>query len=55
MALDEPAEDDIVEDINGIKVAFDKMIFSHTQDLTLDVRETPEGKGLMMTGNESDC
>ncbi|UCZ54411.1 hypothetical protein LGQ02_06515 [Bacillus shivajii] len=55
MALDEPTEDDIVEEINGIKVAFEKAIHAQTQGLALDVRETPEGKGLMMTGNESDC
>ncbi|MBU9713358.1 hypothetical protein [Evansella tamaricis] len=55
LSLDETAEDDIIEVINGISVAFDPMIHSHTKELTLELKVTPEGKGLMITGNESDC
>lgn len=55
LSLDEATEDDVIEEINGIKVGFDETIYSQTKELTLEVRETPEGKGLMMTGTESDC
>ncbi|MDG5786493.1 hypothetical protein QA612_03250 [Evansella sp. AB-P1] len=55
MALDETTEKDIVKEINGLTVAFDEMIHEQTEGLTLELKVTPEGKGLTITGNESDC
>ncbi|MDQ0254299.1 Fe-S cluster assembly iron-binding protein IscA [Evansella vedderi] len=55
LSLDETAETDIMEEINGINVAFDEMIYSQTKELTLELKETPEGKGLTIMGNESHC
>ncbi|WP_416149263.1 hypothetical protein ACM26V_23935 [Salipaludibacillus sp. HK11] len=55
MALDEPTGDDIVEEINGIQVAFDKNIHGQTASMGLEFQESPEGGGLVMKGNESDC
>ncbi|MBB5174009.1 hypothetical protein HNQ41_002199 [Texcoconibacillus texcoconensis] len=55
LALEEPAEEDIVETINGIKVAFEKAVYSQTEGLTLEAQDTPQGKGLVMQGSGSDC
>ncbi|MED4355104.1 hypothetical protein P9265_22890 [Schinkia azotoformans] len=55
MALDEPEETDLVETINGIKVAIDSMVIQATENLTLDRQDSPEGAGLVMLGNESNC
>ena len=55
LALDEPEEKDIVETINGIKVAIDSMVVQETENLTLDRQDSPEGAGLVMLGNESNC
>ncbi|WP_183040873.1 hypothetical protein [Salipaludibacillus neizhouensis] len=55
LALDEATENDVVEEINGIKVAIDKSIHSQTENMTLEYQETDEGAGLTITGNESDC
>jgi len=55
LALDEPTEDDVVEEVNGIQVAFDKVIHGQTGGMALEYQETPDGGGLVMTGNQSDC
>ncbi|WP_158282135.1 hypothetical protein [Salipaludibacillus keqinensis] len=55
LALDEPTDNDVVEEVNGIQVAFDKAIHGQTNDMALDYQETQDGGGLVMTGNESDC
>jgi Fe-S cluster assembly iron-binding protein IscA len=55
LALDEPTEDDVVEEVNGIKVAFDKHIHGQTGGMALEYQETPQGGGLVLKGNESDC
>lgn len=55
LALDEPEENDVVETINEIKVAIDSMVVQFTENLTLDRQDTPDGAGLVMLGNESNC
>jgi len=55
VALDEPTEEDVVEDVNGITVAFDKLIHGQTAGMSLEFQETPQGGGLVLRGNESDC
>ncbi|MFA9557134.1 hypothetical protein ACERII_07520 [Evansella sp. AB-rgal1] len=55
LSLDETMEADIVEEINGIEVGFDEIIYPQTKTITLDLKVTPEGKGLTILGNESDC
>nr|WP_017755316.1 hypothetical protein [Calidifontibacillus oryziterrae] len=55
MALDEPEEKDVVETINEIKVAIDTMVVEMTKDLTIDWQDTPNGAGLVMLGNDSNC
>ena len=53
LALDEPAENDEVVNINEIQVAIDPDIEPYTENLTLDFSE--EANGLVLLGNESDC
>lgn len=55
MALDEPEEQDVVETINDINVAFDQKIYNETSALVLDLHESEEGSGLVLLGNEDDC
>ncbi len=55
MSLDEATEEDTVETINGVQVAFEKSIVEQTAELTLDFQETPEGSGLVMVGANECC
>jgi Fe-S cluster assembly iron-binding protein IscA len=55
LSLDEATDQDIVEIINGIKVAFEKSIIDQTESLTLDFQETPQGSGLVMVGVNECC
>ncbi|RSL33284.1 hypothetical protein D7Z54_11715 [Salibacterium salarium] len=59
LALDEPAEDDVKQDINGIHVAIEEQILSHVDGVTLDVETTDDDQqGLVMHGgpnSDSDC
>ncbi|MDZ5711110.1 adhesin [Jeotgalibacillus haloalkalitolerans] len=45
-----PEENDVIQTINGIKVAIDPQILFVAEELTLDVQDTPEGRGIVMTG-----
>nr|WP_240515343.1 hypothetical protein [Fictibacillus aquaticus] len=54
LALDEPEENDVIEQINGIRVALDFRISDHAKGITLDFEDTREGAGLVMKG-QSDC
>ncbi|WP_424237887.1 adhesin [Bhargavaea ginsengi] len=47
ITFDEPQEFDVVQEIKGIRVAIDAQL-SDTDLLTLDVEETPEGRGLVL-------
>ena len=55
LALDEPGETDIVEEVNGIQVAYEQNVHGQTSEMALDYQDTPQGAGLVMTGNESSC
>ncbi|MDM5214016.1 adhesin [Peribacillus sp. NJ4] len=54
LSLDAPQESDIIENINGIKVALDSQITS-TEELTLDKEENQDGAGLVLVGGNSCC
>lgn len=47
ITFDEPQEFDVVQEIKGIRVAVDAQL-SDTDLLTLDVEETPEGRGIVL-------
>ncbi|KZE36395.1 adhesin [Bhargavaea cecembensis] len=47
ITFDEPQEFDVVQEIKGIRVAIDAQL-SDTDLLTLDVEETPEGRGIVL-------
>lgn len=51
MALEEPQEEDIVETINGIRVAIDKRIKSEVQTMTMDTQDNQ----LVMVGMNNCC
>lgn len=55
MALDEPQENDKVEELNGIRVSIDERIVSYTEDLTVDFQQTEQGAGLVFLGQEDCC
>lgn len=54
LSVDAPNQTDRVEIISGIKVAIDAQT-SGTDDLTLDVEETPNGSSLVLLGGSSCC
>ncbi len=51
LSLEEAHDTDIVEDCNGIKVAFDQEIHPFTKEVKLDFQQN----GLIMLGAGSDC
>lgn len=53
LSLNEPHDDDIVQIINGIKVAIENRVVPHTRSLTLDFQTTEAGSGLVMAGQSS--
>ncbi|MED1862966.1 hypothetical protein P4V41_05825 [Fictibacillus nanhaiensis] len=55
MALDEPENTDIIEEINGIRVAFDPRIKEQTAKLKLDFEDSKYGSGLVMLGQDDCC
>jgi Fe-S cluster assembly iron-binding protein IscA len=55
MALDEPQENDQVEELNGIRVSIDERIVSYTEELTVDFQKTEQGAGLVFLGQEDCC
>lgn len=55
MALDEPENTDIIEEINGIRVAFDHRIKDQTSTLKLDFEDSQHGAGLVMLGQDECC
>lgn len=50
ISLDVPGENDIVEEIDGIKVAIDKNVKDAVVGLTLDNDETPNGSQFVLLG-----
>lgn len=55
LSLDAPEEKDVVQTINGIRVAIDERVTSMTEGLTLDHQEGPEGAGFVLLGMDSSC
>jgi len=53
VSLDEPQGEDIVEQINGVRVAFENRIYKHMEDRALDLQKTPSGEGIVIVGGES--
>lgn len=51
MVLDEPKSEDIVKEINGIKVCFDDMAKNYAEGLVLD----NEAGNFMLTNQYSSC
>ncbi|WP_407974737.1 HesB/IscA family protein [Bacillus altitudinis] len=55
LSLDNPAENDTVQEINGIQVAIENTVLSATEGLTLDVQESPQGAGFVLVGIDNSC
>ena len=55
ISLDAPEETDTIEEINGIKVAFDQDVKDSVEGLTLDDEETPEGTQFVLLGKDQCC
>lgn len=51
LALDEPAETDKKDTINGVNVAIESNVVDHIATVTLDYHET----GLVIVGNDDCC
>lgn len=52
VSLDEPQKEDILEQINGIQVAFEPSIKNHVQDWALEYKKTVKGEGLVLSGGK---
>ncbi|TDL33050.1 adhesin [Jeotgalibacillus sp. S-D1] len=56
LALDSPEENDVMQTVNTISVAIDPQILILAENITLDVQDTPQGRGIVMMGlPDSDC
>ncbi|MBU9723748.1 MULTISPECIES: hypothetical protein [Bacillaceae] len=55
MALDEPEENDEVNEINGVQVAIDPVIKAQTEGITLDYEERGGQGGLLFKGVDDCC
>lgn len=55
LSLDEPKDTDIIQEINGVKVALDRGIKDSVTDLTLDNNETPDGSRFVLLGMDQCC
>ncbi|WCK52782.1 hypothetical protein PP175_15260 [Aneurinibacillus sp. Ricciae_BoGa-3] len=56
MALEEPYDQDIIEEIDGIRIAIDPMVHSTVQDAELDYTSSHFGGGFQLNGgNTSAC
>ncbi|MBP3039440.1 adhesin [Bacillaceae bacterium Marseille-Q3522] len=55
LALEEALETDVVEGVNGIRVAIDAQIAETVKQLTLDYEESEQGAGLVVAGGSSCC
>lgn len=52
ISIDNPAENDIIEEVNGIKVAIDKEVKDALDGLTLDNDETSDGSQFVLLGTD---
>lgn len=53
LSLNEPHDDDIVQVINGIRVAIENRAVPYVKGISLDYQETSSGSGLVLSG--SNC
>ncbi|HJV46037.1 MAG TPA: hypothetical protein VJ824_09985 [Bacillota bacterium] len=51
MALEEPLEEDIVQTINGVRVAIDKRIETEAENITMDTKDNQ----LVLVGINNCC
>lgn len=50
LSLDEPKDTDMIQEINGVRVALDQDIKDSVEELTLDNDETPDGSRFVLLG-----
>ncbi|WP_156290076.1 HesB/IscA family protein [Oceanobacillus salinisoli] len=55
LSLDRPNEADVIQEINGIKVAIEQEVKGTVAELTLDNEETPEGARFVFIGMNQCC
>lgn len=56
MALAEPSQKDIIQEINGLQVAIDRPIKDYVEHAVLDFQSTMFGQGLILKGaHQSSC
>jgi len=55
LSLNEPKDTDIVQEINGVRVALDQDIKNSVEPLTLDNDETPDGSKFVLLGMDQCC
>ena len=55
LSLDEPKDTDIIQDINGVRVALDQDVKDFVEELTLDNDETPNGSKFVLLGMDQCC
>ncbi len=55
LSLDKPKDTDIIQEINGVRVALDQDIKNSVEQLTLDNDKTPNGSGFVLLGMDQCC
>lgn len=55
ISLGSPEENDMLEQVDGIKVAIDKDVKDTVEGLTLDEDETPNGPQFVLLGMDQCC
>ncbi|MBT2601118.1 MULTISPECIES: adhesin [unclassified Oceanobacillus] len=55
LSLEEPQDTDIIQEINGVRVALDQELEGSVKELTLDNDETPEGSQFVLLGMNQSC
>lgn len=55
LSLDEPKDTDDVQEINGVRVAFDRDVKESVETVTLDNDETPNGSRFVLLGMDQCC
>ncbi|HBU82419.1 MAG TPA: adhesin [Paenibacillus sp.] len=55
LGLTDPLENDVIQEINTIRVAVDPEIETTVESITLDVERYDDGLGLVVSGGSSCC
>ncbi|OPG95144.1 adhesin [Chryseobacterium mucoviscidosis] len=55
LGLADPVENDVVQEINAIRVAVDPEIVATVKSITLDVEQYDDGLGLVVSGGSTCC